>query len=238
MTVDQWLAFARGPLFLGTFLFMVLALLRLAVIHTIAIARTWQNTNDHNINVGEVTGWVADWLVPVRHILATRPLFSITSFVWHITLLAVPVLLIDHNLLWSRGLGLPFALPGINRHAATLLTVGMIVLTIMMILFRALNKEARFLSEPMDYIILVLLAVPFVTGFLAAHPSMNPFAYNSTMLAHVLSAELTFVLMPLTKLAHVILWPFGRISTFIYWRFPEGSGEVIAREIFGEEAKV
>ncbi|MFH1538709.1 MAG: hypothetical protein ABIH66_07105, partial [bacterium] len=130
------------------------------------------------------------------------------------------------------------AVIGLNRHIADVIVIVVIALTIVMFIYRASSRQARAISEPLDYIILVLLAVPFITGFLAAHPSMNPFNYQLTMLVHILSAEAIFVLMPLTKLSHTVLFPFGRISTDFYWKFPEGSGDVIASELFGEEAKV
>ena len=90
----------------------------------------------------------------------------------------------------------------------------------------------------MDYFLLALLAMPFVTGFLAAHPAINPVRYNITMLIHVLSSELIFVLIPLTKLSHCVLFPFDRISSDIFWRFPAEAGEKVAVELHGEEVKV
>ena len=65
----------------------------------------------------------------------------------------------------------------------------------------------RGLSHFQDYALLVPLAVPFVSGYLAMHPWLNPFGYTGTMLVHVLSADLIFVLMPLTKLSHAVLMP-------------------------------
>ncbi|MEW5947689.1 MAG: hypothetical protein AB1742_16000 [bacterium] len=237
--MDYWLSLARGPLFTMTFLFVVLALLRLVVIHIIAINMTWKRTRDHNIVVKDVARWVFEWAFPIKHFSQARAAFSVISFLWHIGLILVPVFFASHLLLWERGLGV--RLPDIlkmSKHTADALTIVTVGLTVVMFLFRALSRESRALSGPIDYALLALLAVPFITGFLAVHAKINPLPYNATMLIHVLSAELIFVLMPFTKLAHAALFPFGRISTYIYWRFPEGSGERIAHEIFGEKVKV
>jgi nitrate reductase gamma subunit len=222
-----------------TFLFMVLALLRIVVLHIIAINLTWKRTRDHNINIADLVRAVFDWAIPVKHIPRTRPVFSTISFLWHIGLIIVPIFFVSHVLLWERGIGI--ALPDslkMNKHVADGLTIATVGLTAVLFLFRALSPLTRVLSEPIDYFLLVLLAVPFVTGFFAVHAAISPLPYNVTMLIHILSAEAIFILMPFTKLAHVVVFPFGRISTYIYWRFPEGSGARIADEIFGEEAKV
>ena len=57
------------------------------------------------------------------------------------------------------------------------------------------------------------------------------------MLTHLLSAELLFVLVPFTKLAHVVLFFFDRISQ-VHWQLRPGAGNRVARALFGEEAKV
>jgi len=80
--------------------------------------------------------------------------------------------------------------------------------------------------------------VPFASGFMAMHPALNALPYHIMLLIHVLSAELVFVLMPVTKLAHGVLFPFNRFSSEIFWKFPAGAGDRVARELHGEEARV
>jgi len=237
--VDQLLQFARGPLFIATFLFMILALGRLFFMQLLAIPNVFKNTNDKEIDKKEVAWWIGEWLVPIKHFFASRPVFSLISFIWHIGLIFIPLFLVDHILLWNRGLGIGWPLSlSISKHTADLLSVIVVAMTLLMLILRAASRESRFISGFMDYFLLVLLAVPFITGVMAAHPTMSPISYNLLMLIHILSAEAIFILMPLTKLAHSVLFPFGRMSTFIYWKFPEGSGDRIAHELFGEEAKV
>lgn len=244
--MEQWLAYARGPLFLATFLFMVLALVRLVAIHLLAMRNVLNNTEHKKLVPSYLVKSVTDWILPL-HVLKTRPLFSVTSFIWHIGLILVPLLFVSHVLLWERGLAtvIPYVdsitLPGfikMNKHIADLLTIIVILCTAALFVMRAVSPLSRAISEPADYAILVLISIPFITGFLAVHPSMNPIPYNATMLLHILSAEAIFVLIPFTKMAHVALFPFGRISSDIYWRFPEGAGHKIAGEMHGEEAKV
>jgi hypothetical protein len=52
-----------------------------------------------------------------------------------------------------------------------------------------------------------------------------------------LSAEFLFVLIPFTKLAHIVLYFFDRISG-LHWQLRPGAGDKVARALFDEEARV
>lgn len=239
MDTNNMLEFARGPLFITTFLFMLLGLGRLFVLNALAAGRVVIDAGDRGPDPAKMAGTLAEWIVPLKHLFRVRPLYSIVSFVWHICLIATPLFFVGHMLLWSRGTGIDFlAQVSINRHIADVLVAIMLASTAVLFVLRLVQPETRTLSSASDYFLLLLLAVPFITGFLAAHPSVNPIAYPSTMLLHVLSAELIFVLVPLTKLSHAVLFPFNRVSEHIYWTIPEGSGRLVAKSLRGDDASV
>jgi nitrate reductase gamma subunit len=85
--------------------------------------------------------------------------------------------------------------------------------------------------------VLALVLAPFLSGFLAAHPSLNPLPWSGMMLLHILSAEILLVAIPFTKLAHVVLFPFDRLSE-VHWQLRPGAGDRVAAALFGEEAHV
>lgn len=93
------------------------------------------------------------------------------------------------------------------------------------------------MSRKSDYFLLVLILIPFITGYMMLHPEFNPFSWNFLMLVHLLSAELLFVMIPFTKLAHVVLFFFDRISA-IHWQLRPGAGNQVAEILYGKEAKV
>ena len=68
-------------------------------------------------------------------------------------------------------------------------------------------------------------------------PNVNPFSWQVTMLIHVLSAELLFVVIPFTKLAHIVLFAFDRVSA-VHWQLRPGAGDKVAEALFGKEARV
>ncbi|MEJ2367722.1 MAG: hypothetical protein P8Z49_05090 [Acidobacteriota bacterium] len=57
------------------------------------------------------------------------------------------------------------------------------------------------------------------------------------MLLHILSAEALFVAIPFSKLAHMVLFPFDRLSQ-VHWQLKPGAGDRIAAALYGDEAQV
>ena len=82
-----------------------------------------------------------------------------------------------------------------------------------------------------------MVLLPFVFGYFAGHPNVNPFSWQMAMLLHLLSAEALFVVIPFTKLSHIVLYFFDRLSA-LHWQLKPGAGDKVAAALFGEEAKV
>jgi hypothetical protein len=57
------------------------------------------------------------------------------------------------------------------------------------------------------------------------------------ILAHILSGEALMIAMPFTKLSHVVLFVFDRLS-LVHWQLRPGAGDRVAEALFGEEARV
>jgi len=177
-----------------------------------------------------------EWMLPVGHIYRNKPIMSICSFVFHIGLLIVPIFLLSHIDLWKRNIGISW--PGIPMWLADILTISTLFCIAVLFVFRIINQSTRALSSGSDYLLLICVAIPFATGFMAVHPTFNLFTYNAVLLLHVLSSELIFIILPHSKLVHAVLFPFDRISSDIFWNMPSGAGEKIASELHGKEAKV
>jgi nitrate reductase gamma subunit len=128
-------------------------------------------------------------------------------------------------------------LPAIGQGAADFLTLMTILCLLLLLGWRLFVGRVRAMSRAIDYFLLLLILLPFASGFLASHPSMNPFPWEVMMLIHILSAEVLFVLVPFTKLAHVVLFAFDRLSA-LHWQLRPGAGDKVAEALFGNEARV
>lgn len=213
---------------------MTLGLARLAVIQVYSIVRG-KGRRLGNSPWRRIFAEAAEWVVPVRHLIPETRLFSAVSYLFHVGVLVVPLFLAGHVALWKRFLNI--GPPEIGRGFADFLTLFTMACVLVLLGYRVFCRRLRSMSRSADYALLVAILLPFASGYVAMHPQCNPFPWPVMMLAHLLSAELLFVLIPFTKLSHIVLFFFDRISA-LYWQLRPGAGDKIAEVLYGEEARV
>ena len=224
--MEAWIEFGRGPLFRLTFCLMVLGLLRVVVLTTAAIVEAYRRNPDRIVPWKALARQTLGWLLPLGRLWRSRPAYSLTSFLFHLGLLAVPLFLAAHVRLWREAVG--FAWPALPRQPADYLTLLTIAAGLGLFVGRVWHPGARALSRLQDYVWPPLLAVPFVTGYACAHATLGPRAYQAMMLVHVYAADLILVMIPFTKIAHCVLAPFSQMVTGVAWKFVPGAGDRVA----------
>lgn len=149
---------------------------------------------------------LAAWLTPFLP-LSTRlhPVFYAISYLFHILIFLVPIFLLSHMVLLEEAFDWSWVT--IPDPVADVLTVGIIAALIFFAVRRLVVPEVKFLTRVSDFIFLILVALPFITGFIAYH---QLFAYQAVVIVHVLSSELLLILIPFTRFFHMILAPFTR----------------------------
>ena len=223
--MDTILEFAKGPLFRFSLAIMVLGLARVLFLALYGIVKSYFQAGDKDVPTGTILRRTLGWIIPHQHALRSRPIFSVISILFHIGLLAAPLFLYAHIELLRKDLG--FGWPALPKLLADIFTILTAVTAILLIGFRALDSTVRALSRAGDYFWLVLLAIPFISGFLCIHTTLNPISYKAMLLIHILSGELIFVLIPFTKISHCVLFPFTQMISDLGWRFPAGSGKKV-----------
>jgi nitrate reductase gamma subunit len=224
--MESWIEFGRGPLFRIAFALMLLRLLRAVTLTLIGIVEAYRRSPDKIVNWREVRGQTLAWLFPFTRLWRARPVYSTLSFLFHAGLLLVPLFLAAHVLLWKRSTG--FAWYAIPHSLANSLTGLAIVAGIGLCFGRLLDSSARKMSRPQDFAWLLLLVVPFLSGFLCTNIAIGAKAYQSLMVLHIYSADLIMLLIPFTRLSHCILAPLSQTVTAIAWKFPAGAGDRVA----------
>ena len=223
--MDTWLQWLRGPVFWAALTFMILGLARHVGMTIWGIARASRQAGDKSFPYGKVLAATIKWLFPAGQ-LRNRLLFSLTSLVFHVAVILVPIFLAGHIALWERGIGLSW--PALPNQVATILTIAAIVTAVALVLQRLASRDTRALSRFQDYALPLVVAVPFATGFLVMHPTWSPFTRDVAMLLHVLSADVLLFLIPLTKLNHMVLLPTTQIVSELAWHFPPDAGSKVA----------
>ena len=197
--------FLAGPALWSAFIIFFGGLI-IRIAHLYCLSRK----KDHVIYNHASFNWglksILYWLLPWGSVsMRQQPVFTFMVFAFHVTLLAVPLFLDAHNMLWEESWGI--SLWSLPDALTDVMTVILLVSTVFLMIRRIVRSEVRILTETWDYVLLGLTALPFLTGFLAYH-QFGP--YDLLMTLHLLTAEILLILIPFTKLAHMILFFFTR----------------------------
>jgi len=232
--MESWINFAKGPLFSVALLTMVLGLARHVLLQTHALV-TRKRRRLWLVPWRRVAAESLGWAVPIRHLIPGTIVISAASFLFHVGAVLVPLFLSDHVRMWEAFLGV--SLPALGRNASDLMTLTTLGCIVVLLSYRVVIRRSRELSRPSDYVLLVMILLPFLSGYLAGHPGVNPLPWQTMMLIHVLSADVLMFIVPFTKLAHMVLFPFDRMSV-VHWQLRPGAGDRVAEALYGKEARV
>jgi nitrate reductase gamma subunit len=146
------------------------------------------------------------WLVPWATVsMRSQPVFTGVVFAFHFCLLAVPLFLDAHNVLWDEAFGVSlWSMPDVWADG---LTFAFLAATLFVVVRRIVRPEVRILTSAWDYSLMALTALPFLTGFLAYH-QIGP--YELMLPLHIGLAEILLIVIPFSKLAHMLLFFFSR----------------------------
>ncbi len=233
--MDAWLEWARGPFFRAALIFLILGLIRHVAVILWEMGRVLHRAGDRTLPVRKLAAAAFSWLFPPGR-LKDRLLFGLTTFVYHVAIVLVPVLLAGHVALWRRSLGVGW--PVLPNGVADLLTLVALATAVLLIVQRAGARDTRRLSRFQDYALHLVIAVPFASGYLAMHPAANPFPFEATLLVHVLSANLLMILVPLTKLSHCTLLPGTQLVSELAWHWPRDAGSRVGAALGKEGERV
>ncbi|MEJ2100313.1 MAG: nitrate reductase [Desulfobacterales bacterium] len=117
-----------------------------------------------------------------------HPALTMVAFAFHICLLLTPIFLLAHVTLIDESWNVSWW-------------------TLFFLVRRLVSPEVNYVTSASDYIMLAIIAAPFVTGFLAYY---QWFEYQIFMLLHVLSGEVMLVAIPFTRLSHMLFAPLTR----------------------------
>lgn len=233
--MDVWLEWARGPVFRFALAFMILGLIRHLALTVWEIGRAVQRAGDRRIPYAKLARATLEWLFPFTR-ANERVVYSVTTVAFHVSIIVAPLLLGAHIELIRSGIG--FGWPAIPNILADALTLIAIVTAVALIVQRVVARDSRGLSGFSDYALPLIVALPFVTGFLAARPTLSLFSYETTMFLHVMSANFVLVLIPITKLSHCALLPTTQIISEVAWHFTPNAGSRIAAALGKEDEAI
>jgi nitrate reductase gamma subunit len=157
------------------------------------------------------------WVIPfASRNWRRRPIFTIMTFLFHISLVAIPIFLLSHNTLWYESWGISWWT--LSEGLADFMTIIVILSCVFFLLRRIVAPEVKFVTFTSDYVLLAITALPFITGFLAYHELLLP--YKIMLIIHMLAGETMLIAIPFTRLGHMFYFFLTRSfmgSQFALW---------------------
>ena len=134
-----------------------------------------------------------------------HPLFTIVTFAFHICLFLIPIFLLAHITMIDESWNLSWwSLP---EGVAAFMTLIVIACCVFFLIRRLVSPEVQYVTSASDFVILAIVAAPFITGFVAYY---QWFEYQIVVILHVLSGEVLLVAIPFTRLSHMLFAPLTR----------------------------
>ncbi len=90
-----------------------------------------------------------------------------------------------------------------SEKTADYMTLLLIVAMIVLVCRRIASPEVRIVTTAYDYLLLAIAGAPFITGYFASH---HWFDYQTVLIIHILCGEVMLVVIPFTKLSHIVLF--------------------------------
>ena len=149
---------------------------------------------------------MATGLIPfATRFMRERPLFTVITVLFHLCVLLVPIFFMAHIVLWFESYGVMWQ--NISNSAADIMTIFVLFASVFFFVRRLVIPEIRMVSQPSDFLILILIFASFLTGFLAYH-QLAP--YRPFLILHILSSEILIIMIPFSRLLHMMVYPFSR----------------------------
>jgi len=180
-------SFAEGPLLWIVFTIFLVAVVARFLFFFAAVIRS---SRDKNPKIGYDLAIVGRFLGPFHMAVVKKPLYAILRYIFHFCLVAVPVWLGGHIVLWTES-RLEWDWISLPDAWADWMTLILLALAVYFLARRIFSKNIRSNSFLRDYLIIFFTALPFMTGYFLTHGSVDQIGFlgDHIRIIHVLSGE-------------------------------------------------
>ncbi len=131
--------------------------------------------------------------------------FILLTSIFHILVIITPIFLLAHNILIHESWGLaPFSLP---EKISDIFTLIILCFGLFFLYRRLLVPRVKIITDGADFFMFFIVFLPYLTGFLAYH---QIFPYLPMLIIHILTGEIMLMLIPFSKLKHMIFFFLNR----------------------------
>jgi len=184
-------AIIEGPLLKFSFIFLIIGLILRLAFFIFSIIKESKEKEERGIYLFKIFGLFP---APFHKAVLKKPVYTFLRYVFHICLFVVPIWLAGHISLWEDS-GLEWSWPSLPNEWADRMTLLLLALAVFFILRHFATKAVRMKSSLADYIIILIVALPFATGYCLTHGTLDniPFIGNNMWTIHILCGEIMII---------------------------------------------
>ncbi|MCK5162970.1 MAG: nitrate reductase [Desulfobacula sp.] len=206
--MNAFIDFIMGPMVWVAFLIFILGLI-FKIIIIIKDVNARESYVYSYLSLKYSLRSILAWLIPFfPQSTKQSPVFYSISYIFHLLLFIVPIFLMSHIVLINEAFQISWI--ALDDGLADILTVVVILALVFFAFRRKMVPEVKYLTSFKDYVLILIVALPFITGFLAYHQF---FFYRQMVIAHVISGEIMLILIPFSRFSHMVVAPLTRAYT-------------------------
>ena len=203
------LDFARGPALQWSLIILVIGVMWRIAGALLIMAKKDLSKPRRKTAVRDGLTTIATRSLPEHQFEKKIRLQHYSGYTWHITLFISVLFFAPHILFFESILG--FGWPHLPNDVILVTAAIALAILLALVIRRASHPVQRLISNADDYISVVVVIVPLVTGILAsAHIGAR---YETLLAIHLLTVEALFVWFPFGKLMHSIIVFGSRYTT-------------------------
>lgn len=139
----------------------------------------------------KILSFFGRFFAPFHRAFLKRPIYSSLRYIFHGCLFIVPIWFAGHISLWEAS-KLGWSWSSIPDKWADWMTLLLLALAMFFVIRHFSTKDLRSRSSVKDYIIILITAFPFLTGYALTHSTFDsvPLIADNIWTIHILSGEI------------------------------------------------
>jgi ferredoxin len=183
----------EGPLLEVVFILFALGLLVRAILFLTSVFRS---DKSRKMKWRHILPTILGSLLPLHRTFVKKPIYTTIRTLFHICLFVVPLFFYGHIVLWeSSWLELSWtSIPDVLADWMSILFIG---LSLFFLLRRILVSDLRKISGLADYLLLLIGATTFLSGYFLTHGTLDhiPFFLDHLQTLHIFIGEVMILMV-------------------------------------------
>jgi ferredoxin len=183
----------EGPLLWIAFIIFIIGIFAKIILFIYVIVKNIK-IKSKNLRWGNIFLELRRGILFLQRALTLNPAKAVVQIIFHICLILVPICLEGHIVLWEESV-FEWTWASLPEPLIDWMILFVLGLAAFFLTRRILSSEVRLSSSKSDYLLIVITALPFLTGYILTHGSLNSISFlEENMLSiHILSGEVMLI---------------------------------------------